>query len=353
MSTQQTEQILVGKLLNPSQIEVKGKLIDIDGIYHRAKWSWLRLQYGRDIDMTIKMLYEEKKVRSKAQAKQVLSQYFKEKMENINPERSREMQFIVSPSDTVLAVASLKHLLIPPSSVYAVANQILKASGHQLLVEDDIAGQIAYLPKEELGIKRGLQIYGGSINTRFAIRVSVIFKVMRCLNVVSWLGIGNFGQWLPDANKNYERVLRIKVLTELEPRLVSAISSAQQSLSKLDEQIELAKKIHLTKKAAKALAASMGFSYGLGAETVKQVLDEFASEQQTLYGLSMAESYIARHGTFSDLAKEVTQKLSTIAGATILIKHPKDAEKKSIAWLKAHIKKGQLKNLDDIVGDLI
>jgi hypothetical protein len=348
-----SEEVVVGKLVNPQQIDVSGRLVGFKDFQHRAMWSYLRLQYGRQIDALIRSLFKDKKVRNKAQAHTVLEKFFWEKVKQADLERVREIQFILRGDDTVMAVASLKHLLIPQSSVYATANTILSDSGQQrLLIEEDVAGQVVY-EREAAGIQYGLQIYAGSINTRFAIRVAVMFKVMQCLNVVSWLGIGSFRQWIPNANKNYERVLRIKDVTELEPRLKQAMAVAQNGLSRLDAQIQASKKIKLTKKAARALAASMGFSYGLGGSTVKQVLDRYAEEEQTLYGLAMAESWVGKRGDFSPVAREVSQKLSTMAGASILIKDPKDAEKKSIAWLKSHIKKGELKSIDDIVGDLI
>lgn len=358
MSNQEQEQVIVGRLVNPEQIETKGRrLVDFSEFQHRAMWSYLRLQFGRDIDTRIKQLYEEHKVKDKAHAAEVLAAFWRSKVtqyaEMYPTSKLREIQFIMS-GQTVMAVASLKHLLIPAAQVYEATNKILISTGNQkqLLEESDVAGQVLY-EKEVAGIKYGLQIYGGTLNTRFAIRIAAVIRVLSCLNVVSWLGIGGFRHWVTGAATHYDRVLRIEKITELEPRLKEAIIQARTGLSHMDEQLKASRKVHITERQARALAASMGFSYGLGAATVKQVLDRFAEEQQTLYGLAMAESWVARNGEFSALAQRADKSLSTVAGATMLIKNPKDAEKKSIAWLKAHIKKGQRESLDDIVGDLI
>lgn len=377
-------QVVVGKLVDPENIEnFEARTVqDPRGFTaghwdKRAMWSWLRLNYGRktiDPVITETLTTAEEAVREKhgyleskwryipdfvrqeitLERSRALEGLFKIRVLSKEVYDQRKLQYILE-GQTVMAVASLDHLLIPPEEVYAVGKQIFAASGIQLKVpEHGIHGLVGFI-KEVQGLKFGLQFFGGNILTRQAIKVGCFVKVLMCTNPISWMGVSGFMGWITKPD-NYERVLRIKVRTELEPRITQAISGAQQQLADLEGRIEHTKEVPLSSDAAKALTAAMGMSYGLGAKTIEQVLEGFEGETQTQWGLSMAMSYVAAHGEFRAAPEGSVdyrnQKLSTISGVLLTIDDIKAAEQKSLGWLKEHIESGRLKTIEDILKDL-
>jgi len=374
-----------GKLLDPDNIaatsdEVPQYPVEISRWNRRAMWGWLRLQYSRKIDAdvtaelkqaeTTKRLelgYEAdtpwKQIgsvdRSKIRAERdaALVAFFTARVYTTQEEMKRTLQFIMMGS-RVYAVASLKHLLIPPETVYHVADKIFKASGITLKKpEHGLHGMVGYI-KDVQGLNFGLQIFGGDIITRQAIKVGCFVRVELCTNPVSWLGIrGGFMGWIKTTD-TYERVLRIGRAKDLEPRMIGAISGAQKQLEDLEAALEQTKKVRMTESQGQIISAAMGLSYGLGAKTIQQVWEKFKDEDKTQWGLSMALSYIAAHGDFihpiTQRKTETTpQKLSTVSGAVLMIKDIKDAELKSLGWLKDHIAEGTTKTVDELLKGVI
>ena len=332
-------QVVIGKLASPYEVfSDKGK-VEIKDWQGKAKWSYLRLVYGRKIDETIKA------VKDKEKREQLMNSLIQKSLST-----APTLQYILNEKSQVCAVATLKHLIIPPEQVYATAENILG----RLYTEGQIYGKIAYM-REVAGIKIGYQIYAGTITTREAIRVSAFARVELCLNPLSWLGSSFFG-WFIDRS-GYERILRIKKITDLEPRLKTAIEKTSTKLNELEKRTEEAKKDEISDRTAKILASAMSLSYGLGAKIINQVLERYQDEEPTRWGLAMAESWVAKHGkhrkTPEGQQNRVPQKLSTISGATLLIDDTKKAEKKALEWLKSHIKKGELKTLDQLLRDIL
>jgi len=308
--------VVVGELVNPRHIETEqGETIPI-GWQNRAKWSYLRLVYGRKIDDTIKAHKEDRP--------EFMDQLL------IGVKQERPLQFIMSANE-VVAVATQKHLLIPPEQVYATARQII---GEPLSSHEGIYGQ-TYMFGEFAGIKTGVQIDGGDLTTRFAIRVGVFARVEMCFNPLSWLGVSGLSRFrIPS---DYERVLRIKKLNELFPRLEASIYNAKDKLGDLKGKVDRAKHTFMSSPMALTLTGAMGMAYGLGAKTIAQVMDRFKAEHQTQYGLAMAQSWTAQHGKHRRTPEEQTirvpQSLSTISGATLLIDDIKTAEDRCKKWL--------------------
>lgn len=357
-----SEQIVIGKMLDSKRVQTTKGKHDLGDWDHRAMWSCLRLQFGKqtadkDIhDYFDQIQAQRKKKLTKNERMELMKEYFEQQTQQI--QKPRRIQFILDQGDNVMAVASLKHLLIPPQEVYDLAGEIIKTEYPKL---KDIA--VAGLQGEQLliksvaGIKLGLQVFGGDITTRQAIAVSSWMRVEQCLNVLSWLGIGGLGSILGGGRaRDYERVLRIKVKAELEPRLREGIKAALVKEKALEQRLQLTKTVPVKRTDADIIMAALGFSYMVGGRTVQQILDRLDKEPKTQYGMSMASSWVAAHGKLMATPemkdRKIEQKLSTISAAAILLDDIKEAKERSIEWLQGHIQKGQVKTIDDIIKEL-
>jgi hypothetical protein len=316
--------VVVGKLSDPTEvIKEDGSTVILPEWNKRAMWSYLRLIHGRSIDDKIKA-----ELRKGEDMQEVFISFVEGEYKDVEP---RTLQFIVSSSE-VLAVATMKHLLIPPAQVYKTAAQIL---GSSLSSSKGLYGQFL-LEDGFAGIKTGYQIDAGDLTTRTAIRVGVFARVEMCFNPLSWLGVSGLSRFAVPSD--YERILRIKKLNELFPRLQAAITNAKAHLGDLEKRVEHTKGVSLSSKTATRLNGSMCMAYGLGEKTIKEVMERYAqAEDKTQYGLAMAQSWQAQHGehrkTPEGRINRVPQSLSTISGATLLIDDIKKAEAKIRKWL--------------------
>jgi len=317
--------VVVGKLTDPHTVETEeGEKVKIKEWQGRAAWSYLRLVFGRSIDERLKAMGEAKR-------KDFMDNLFVNAPSMQHTIEDRPLQFIMS-SNNVVAVASMKHLLIPPAKVYETAAQIL---GSSLSSSQGLYGQFL-LEDGFAGIKTGYQIDAGDLTTRTAIRVGVFARVEMCFNPLSWLGVSGLGRFAVPSD--YERILRIKKLNELFPRLQAAITNAKAHLGDLEKRVEHTKGVSLSSKKATLLNGSMCMAYGLGEKTIKEVMERYAqAEDKTQYGLAMAQSWQAQHGehrkTPEGRINRVPQSLSTISGATLLIDNIKTSEAKIRQWL--------------------
>jgi len=320
-----SEQVIVGKLRDPTEVIRKdGSTAILPEWHKRAMWSYLRLVHGRTID---------DKIKAELKSGKDLLDVFAENYQNAEP---RTLQFIIDDKN-VLAVASTKHLLISPNLVYATTLKIL---GKPIETQAGLRGGYVVF-KEIGGLKVGAQIDGGSILTRFAIRVASFLRVEMCFNPLSWLGVSGLGRFgLPT---DYERVLRVQKVTELEPRLKSALDNSVKKVGDIEKRVEHAKAVSVSSKTAHVLAGAMGMAYGLGGKTIKQVMEQFKDEDRTQWGLSMAESWVAKWGKHKKTPEgktvKVPQSLSTISGATLLLDDIKTSEQKCRQWLKGQTSK--------------
>jgi len=316
--------VVVGKLSDPTEvIKEDSSTVILPEWNKRAMWSYLRLIHGRSIDDQIKA-----ELRKGEDMQEVFISFVEGEYKDVEP---RTLQFIVSSSE-VLAVATMKHLLIPPEQVYKTAAQIL---GSSLSSSKGLYGQFL-LENGFAGIKTGYQIDAGDLTTRTAIRVGVFARVEMCFNPLSWLGVSGLSRFAVPSD--YERILRIKKLNELFPRLQAAITNAKAHLGDLEKRVNHTKGVSLSSKKATLLNGSMCMAYGLGEKTIKEVMERYAQgEDKTQYGLAMAQSWQAQHGehrkTPEGQITRVPQSLSTISGATLLIDDIKTAEAKARKWL--------------------
>lgn len=318
------EQVLVGQLKNPTTIITDQKeTLNINSWHGKAIWSYLRLHNGKRIDALIKERLGGERM-ADHEMKTILGDLF--------PKQQRTLQFIMSADNQVIAVATTRHLVTPPEMVYRTAEEIL---GKKLTMSSKLDGG-SVLVRKVAGLRYGIQISGGSITTRFAIRVGALIRVELCFNPLSWLGVGNFKRF--GITSAYERVLRIQRTTELRPRLVQAIYNGKHGLKKLRGQIQHAKKVSLSETQARILTFAMCKSYGLGRRTMETVLERFTQEKQTQYGLAMALSWVAEHGELKKTAEDRTsharQSLSTVGAGVLLIDDVPKTTEKSQAWLK-------------------
>lgn len=359
-----SENVLIGTLTQPLHIkprhpfkepfDITKRSTDINKWKYRAMWSYLRLQCGRKIDDAIKA---ELKGLPRAERLIRMKEFFSEAV--LNQDTPRMMQFIVDDSKhelNVLAVASLKHLLILPSEVYEMAEKIIDRTRILDRYKMKQLSGTTWKLRELSGLKVGLQIYGGTITTRFAIKITSWIQVLGCMNPLSWLGTGNF-QRFGLRTADYERILRIKKRDDLEPRLQQGIEQAIKRTNLISKQADRAKTIPVTPKTAKIVTSAFALSFRLGAKSIEQILERFKEEKQSQWGLAMAASWVAAHGFFMTTPKGknryVEQRLSTIAGATMIVDDIKTVEEKSLAWLKNHIKTGSMKSVKELLEDVI
>lgn len=311
--------VVVGKLAEPHVVETEeGERVKLGEWQGRAVWSYLRLVYGRGIDDKIKSVSEE----------DGREDYVYNLLQRAK--QGQPLQFIIREGE-VVAVATMNHLLLDPAQVYETSAKLM---GGSLSFTPGINGGTVYL-SGFAGIKTGVQIDGGDLSTRFAVRVAVFARVEMCFNPLSWLGVSGLGRF--GVPGDYERVLRVKKISELEPRLLAAIGNASSHLDGLKARVEHAKTVSLSSPTATLLNGAMGLCYGLGGRTLKQVMNRFGEEDKTQYGLAMAQSWTAQHGktrkTPEDQTARVPQSLSTMSGATILVDDIKTAEEKTRQWL--------------------
>lgn len=366
MTTQvsQTEEprVLYGSLIDPYTFLGKdGEEVSIpEGSFDgRAMWSWLRFNHGgKQIDQTIKDTIEAKR-------KQVFDEegiqlpkrnaitYVWGDLYGLPREMDRTLQYIFRDS-RLMAVATDKHLLIEPSQVYEIVEQVSKESRLSSEMSDDLFGTIINVNREG-GIHYGFQVDAGSITTRNAIRVASTFRVQDCMNPLSWLGVGNFRRFGLDNTRSLDKILRIKKISELRPRIKQAIEAGVENIAIIKNMVEDAKKKRVDARTAKILMSALGVSYGLGAGTIRQVLNKYESEPRSLYGLSMASSWIARHKEKekgrTDMGRTVPQSLATISAATLMM-DPKRDRKKCLDWLKAKVEKGTIKSVADLIEEI-
>jgi len=361
-----SEEIVVGRMLDPTRIKTVDKTTrEVADWAKRAMWSYLRLQYGRSIDEEIRdrrdvWLAEhyqiEAKFANRQQLKEAMEDVFGQILSEHPLKKPRNIQFIVD-GDFVHAVASLKHLLVPPSQVYTMAAEIIQSKYPELqrFEMKGMSGQ-TYLLKEVAGFKVGLQLYGGDIYTREAISLSSWIRVEMCFNPLSWLGMGFFHNFVAGRSSDFERMLRIKVLTDLKPRLEQAIELSVKRTDDIEKRVRAVKKIAVERSDAEIIMSALGLSYDLGVKTIDQILEQMENEPKTQWGMSMASSWVAAHGKFRETPdgqdRRVEQKLSTISGAALLLDDLKDAKERSVEWLQAHVVKGQLKTVDELLSRL-
>lgn len=361
-SVKPREQIVIGKLQTPYVIKAAAdspsKSVDpIKSWDHRAMWSYLRLQHGRKIDAEIKQYFKVISAAAghnltKPERKRYMTRLFEDFVEK--QKNPRRVQFIKI-QGRVMAVASLKHLLIPPAEVYDMAQKLLAVNyGRPEQVKIDELDGLTYQTKQVAGLNLGLQLHGGTITTRQAITVTCFLHVQLCANPLSWLGVGGFSGRFGIEGSGYEKILRIKVRHELEPRLRQAITYALGQVDVIEEKAKAAEKVSLKDEEARIIAAAMGLGYDVGKSTVKQVLKQYEKEPKNLWGLSMAYSWVASHGKFRKtpdrMTRHVEQKLSTIAGVTLLLTDKQQAKERSLAWLKSHVKTGRISKIEDLIG---
>lgn len=321
----ETPSVVVGQLIEPHKIQTEqGDTVKINEWAGRAVWSFLRLAYGRKIDETLKAAGPQ---REDCQYELMRT------AARISRAQMAPLQFIMS-SSNVLAVASLKHLLIEPRKVYETAAGILGPSA-ALAPSKNLHGETFMTSQGFAGIKVGYQVDGGDLTTRFAVRVGVFARVELCFNPLSWLGVSGLSRFGVPAD--YERVLRIQKLNELFPRLKAALTNAENQLSDLRGRVENTKNVSMSSREAETLTGAFCLAYGLGENVIGQVIGQYDEEKKTQYGLAMAQSWAAEHAehrqTSEGQVDRVPQKLSTISGATLLI-DAKAAAPKIRDWLK-------------------
>lgn len=338
---------MIGTLTGVNQISTEQETAKVNGIQNRAKCSWLRLQHGRRVDGIIanhRDFYDEKlgdatSIVMDAMINEDLTAKFKQ----------RPLQYIVV-GGQVKGIASLKHLLIPPEQVLEAAKGIADAQGLELAQEEGLAGLVS-TDREIAGIKIGFHIYPGDILTRRAISVSSYACTIMCTNPLTWSGIGNFGRFGLD--KTHERILRIERITELKPRLESAIKGSRELLGRLTDLIEKSRNTRVKDKEAKTILTAFCSAYGIGLSPIEEAIKRLELEPKTTFGMAQAASWVARHGetwrkTPKDLEGHARQGMATVGAASLLIDDPKDIYTKALKWLDG--KFPEYTRMVDIVG---
>jgi len=314
-------QVVVGELTNPQTIKTAENSVKIGEWDDRARWSWLRLQRGRRVDDEIKASLE---------AEKEWSDIFKQLM----PQKQRPVQYIMIDGD-VKAVASTKHLLIPPEEVTEAARDICT---RQELEQDYALDGLIGREGEVAGIQVGWQIDPGNILTRRAISVSSWASTVLCTNPLSWAGIGNFGRF--GLKPEHTRVLRIQDKTELRPRLERAITTARKEVKALEDLIERSKTTKVKPQEARMILAAFAKAYRIGLKSIKEVTRLLEVHPRTTYGMAQAASWEARHGESfrktadGEVSTRTRQAMATVGAACLLIEQPEPTYQQAMKWLK-------------------
>lgn len=335
-------QVVIGKLQSTNTITVENW--NVDQFVHkwdvRAQWAYVRFVRGQTQGDGEIM-------------RDGLAEVFSRVLADAGSSTERTLQFILDDALTVKAVATTNHLLTPPSEVYALATKIARemfGGMADATFAPDLIGMSLTL-KEIGNFRLGVQIFGGNILTRNAIIVASMMRVLSCFNPISWLRISEAAMFTGLHEYAFEKVLRVKTRIELEPRLREALKIAQQRESQIEQALMKSKNLSISESEARIVLSAFGLSFSLGARTVNQMQDRFLLEDQTMFGVSMAASYIANHGTLRKMrgTEMARQSLSTIAGAAILVGNVQDTVNKSVEWLKRRIVAGELKTVEDML----
>lgn len=325
-------QVLVGTLADLDRVRTLQGEAKVKGFDDRAMWSWLRLHYTKQIDEEIKKVAEQMGLKSKDRTP-ALQELILEHL--IDSRKQREIQYIIS-DGKIKAVATTKHLLIPPEEVEAVAYEVLKTSKLEVDRDPNLKGLISNTDTVG-GLRYGFHVFPGDILTRRAVSVSAYVGVIMCLNPLTWAGIGNFGRF--GLAPKHERILRIQVKSELRPRLEAAVQGAGKEISALKKMVEYAKANKVDPREARIILSAFSKSYSIGDKVVQELLGRLESEDRTTYGMSQAASYVARHGESWKKPKEgqeehARQSMAVVGAATMLVKDPKVTCEKALHWLK-------------------
>lgn len=354
---QQMLNVVVGKIRDAYSIESQGNIYEVKDWKTKAAWQLLRFLYGyRKADLMIeerKDWLKENNMDDVSAAVDLLKELSLVKRKLAI--QKEPLQFILD-GKTVVAVATIKHLIVPPSEVYSRAAKIMEQINLQIMEEIPSAFGVVFKIEESYGFQKGVQVYAGDILTNRAIKVCSFLRVVSCFNPLSWLDIGSFARFLGYPH-GWERVVRIEALTDLESRLHKAINFQLEKLPEIEKLINASRDIQLSKENAIVLLVSFGSSYGFGIRTLQQVYQQYQSEDQSLLGLANAFSYIAVHGktraTPEGMQNLAIKKLSTIAAACLLSSEAfADTLDRSKEWLQSKIKQGKLKTLEEIQQEL-
>jgi len=327
-------EVLVGTLSDLKQVETAQGTKEVEDIQDRAKWSWLRLHYGRSIDDEIKQTVEARKAELGLKVSSVVLDDMVTRLIRSDAQQ-RELQYIVV-DDIVKGVATTKHLLIPPEQVLEAAGEIADTQGLLLTEQEGLAGLVS-TEKEVAGIQIGFHIYPGDILTRKAISVSSFARTIMCTNPLTWAGIGNFQKF--GLGKTHERVLRIERRAELRPRLEKAITGSREILGKLEELIDKSKHTPVNDREAKAILTAFTKAYGIGLRPTEEVIQRLTVEPKSTFGMAQAASWVARHGerwkkpTEGELP-HAKQSMAVVGAASLLIDDVQVTYARALEWLR-------------------
>jgi len=336
--------VVMGVLRDANHVETeRGEVLPVE-FEGRAAWSWLRLQHGRAIDDEIKAALDEAERRAPEGAHKGTVKGLRERammafLESAIPSTQRTVQFIVDDTEKLVkAVASTRHLLIPPGEVEATANEILTQRAISFQVDPDLEGLVSMNKEEVAGLYVGFHVHPGDILTRRAISVSSYTYTLVCTNPLSWAGVGGFGRFGLRNLGEHERILRIERRIELRPRLEQAIDQAGQMMDKLRSMVQHAQENQVDPREARTILYAFSKAYGIGDKVIEELLGRLGREPSTTFGMSQAASYVARHGeayreTPEGQTPRARASMATIGAASLTIEDPRLTYEKVKKWL--------------------
>ena len=307
-------EVITGIFRNPRKVEKVGVVVSLNDkdairMNRKSMWACLRSNFSRAIDGEIK---------SQKRDGTILEDFFIGAFKTWK-HKPKPMQFFVK-GNKCFGAASLKHSVVMPDKIYAVFNKALKKHNLVLEEKDGISGRVALLHRSNIA-RFGFKIDAGNIFTEKAIKISSYVEMIACLNPLSFVGI-NKGIVMSTAQPVKVRLLRYESLTKIPDRIDEAIEAIRPELAKIEAKIKEVQKTEVTPDQAKKIIAAFGVAYGIGATVLKAVFERFENEEKaTIFGLSMAFSYIPQHeqDIFRENATVAKQSLSTLAGAVLLM----------------------------------
>ena len=249
-----------------------------------------------------------------------LDEYFLQKIKEFKP---RQLQFIVQ-GNTVISVLTPNHPIIVPELVYKAVQRVLNVKG-----EKSFYGETFFLKETPLA-RYGIRVRAGNIIGTEAIFVGVQAEIKQCLNPLHFMGLTPARALgiLDPAEIKVSRIVRYGDPKSVIQRVVQAVKNYKINIDEIEKRFQQTKQIEISRDEASYLMVTMGTKYLISKRVMKMVMQRFKTkEEQTIYGLSMAASWIANKEHEKSVKESIREKLATIGAALLLIKDKEQIKK--------------------------
>ncbi|MEM5853879.1 MAG: hypothetical protein QW228_05920, partial [Candidatus Aenigmatarchaeota archaeon] len=268
-----------------------------------------------------------------------------------NPERT-DYQFIVDEyNNRVIAVATTKHCFVSQARLREEILAFLNSKGYVIEERTGFYGSLLDIGKVRY-FKLKMQISFGDTLTYKAVRTNAFLVIendvadlskVGCMNPISFLKTPEILRESTSLIHPFvarERKLRVGDPQEFLDKIKQSIEKQIQLLKNFAEKqidpFEQVRNTQLTEEEALVLVKAVCFAYKVSEKATTLVWINFKKDQEkTQWGLAMAFSQIAKY-THLWRSPYVSQHLSSIAGALLLIKNKEKAIEKCKQYLEQY-----------------